>query len=62
MKEEEVEQGKEREREREKKKKIQKKKKKIRETWLVRIEASINRLPVSLPLNRPTIWEIEDWS
>ena len=36
--------------------------KKIRETWVVGIEACINRLPLSLPPYIPTLWEIKDWN
>ena len=57
-KEEEVEQRKEREKRKEK----EKKKKTQSEAWVIGIEACINRLPISLPLDRLTIWEIKDWN
>ena len=40
---------------RERKKKREKKK-------VVEIEACINRLPFFFPLERPTLWKIEDWN
>ena len=51
-----VEQG------RKKKEKKKKTTKNQREAWVVGIEACINRLLISLPLDRPTLWETEGWS